>query len=1327
MIQTSLAISLHLPYTTLHEMQEKDGVGFARTMPHVLPTIHNNQQLFSDHYLDETLPQRQDWQDLLLEATPVMSELTSLFQHYIPSDKEAQLERDVVRPILNLLGHTFEVQPSLTTPDGTKVPDYVFYRDQNAVNANKGKRLDDTLLQSGAFAVGDAKYWDCPLDIAIKYKGGDPFTNKNPSYQIAFYIQHSGLDWGILTNGRKWRLYHKTTAHKLDHYYEVDLLASLESGNINNFLYFYAFFRRTAFDQHTLSINAILKESIDYAQGIGESLKVQVYDALRLIAQGFLDYPLNALTPDNPDTLKQVYDNALILLYRLLFVLYAEARDLLSLQSSNLYRAYYSLASTKEQIAEHLDTGIVYRSNSAILSSKLKQLFDYINMGDPPLYISTFNGGLFDPERHSFLERYKVSDERMQLALDMLTRIDKHFIDYRDLSVRNLGTIYEGLLEYHLAPSSQQVGWSITLLSNDSGERKATGSYYTPDYIVKYIVEQTIGPRLQTVVAQATDEEAQVQAILTLKVLDPSMGSGHFLVEATEYIARFLAESNIQKTNAGRDLAYWKRRVVQSCIYGVDLNPLAVELAKLSLWLSTVAKDRPLSFLDHHLRTGNALIGARLSDITTATNGNGTSKKKKTPKEQLSLFDDDIFRQNITTAVDLMWLVKDSPAQTVEQVKEQEHLYTTMREGLVDKYGQLANLITATSYGVSVDPTLWKPLVDFATGRITIAPPQFKQWLDAARDIAAQRRFFHWELEFPEVFFEKYGQAKASESGFDVVVGNPPWIRQEAFSADKDALKRLYHVYRGGSDLYTYFVELGNTSLADGGRFGFLVPNKFVRASYGEALREFLSTTVQLERLVDFGDLPIFHDAITYPIIVLTSKPPNGERQDIQVKYTQLKHLDKKGIGPDVESSEILMPPSAFKGADWSLHGEEIQAIVEKTRALGTPLGEYVNDEIFYGIKTGFNEAFVIDKYTRDKLINEDIESANIIKPFVVGRDVKKYRVDDQQRYIILTKIGTPIKEYPAIFAHLQKYQAQLEIRSDKGPNWWELRACDYYDAFEHPKIIFPDIAIGCQFALDRDGMYSTNTTYILPIDESQEYLVPLLNSSLVEFFFKTISALLRGGYLRFFTQYVTQIPIRRIMFTTLSDERRALTEKGIALYKIKRHRELLDLVTACLANEPEQSDVVHDLLIYLAEQMLDFNKQRQEVVGNFLIALEVEISPMDLQRIGRLWTPPTVKSVDEEELDKKQLEVREVLGSLATQVLELREDIGLLNEEQWKWLLKRRLVKPDLVSLVKIYRKFQPSIAELDLHIRVTNKLIDRIVYRLYKLTPEEIAVVEG
>ncbi|HEY6542430.1 MAG TPA: DNA methyltransferase, partial [Ktedonobacteraceae bacterium] len=593
---------------------------------------HHNQQVFSDYYLDELLPQRQDWQELVAEAEPVRQELAAIFARYRPGDKEAQAEHDFIRPVLKALGHTFEVQASLATPDGTKQPDYIFYRDTEALNANKGKKLTDSLLQGGAFAVGDAKYWDCPLDTAIRNRGGDPFTNKNPSYQIAFYIQHSGLAWGILTNGRLWRLYHASTAHKLDHFYEVDLPALLVSAEAQDFLYFYAFFRRAAFAAHPLGVAEILRESIEYALGVSNSLKDQVYTALRHVAQGFLDFAPNRLLPDDPATLKDIYNSSLIMLYRLLFVLYAEARDLLPIQSSDLYRERYSLRFIAHDIVRDLDASGVLLSDSTFIYHVLQKLFSYINAGSPPLKISTFNGGLFDPQRASniFLETHQISDARLQQAIDMLTRTtnngsgERHFIDYRDLSVRNLGSIYEGLLEYHLENTLDQDGWTIDLL-NDKGERKATGSYYTPDYIVKYIVDATLGPALAKAVQGVESEKARIEAVLALKVLDPSMGSGHFLVEATEYIARFLVELNAHPETSTRDvdLAYWKWRVVQSCIYGVELNPLAVELAKLSLWLSTVARDRPLSFLDHHLRTGNALIGARLANLTYARNGNG--------------------------------------------------------------------------------------------------------------------------------------------------------------------------------------------------------------------------------------------------------------------------------------------------------------------------------------------------------------------------------------------------------------------------------------------------------------------------------------------------------------------------------------------------------------------------------------------------------------------------------------------------------------------------------------------------------------------------------
>ena len=643
------------------------------SVPTVMP--HNNRQLFSDHYLNITLPQQQDWQELVALAKPLMEHIGRIYNAYVPSDNEAQLEEDVVRPVFKALGHTFEVQAPLVTADGTKRPDYVFYRDVGALAANKNKTLTDELLGS-AFAIGDAKAWERPLDkVESRHsKGGDALSNKNPSYQIAFYVRQSGVEWGILTNGRLWRLYHKDTADKLDRYYEVDLPALLKSGDVGRFLYFYAFFRRQAFEFGPLSLVSFLQASVNSAQAIGDTVKRQVYDALRHLAQGFLDYKGNALTPDSA-TLKEIYDNALIVLYRLLFILYAEARDLLPVRESEQYRDTYSLQAMKEGIARDLDGGRRLLPTSARLWPTLTDLFDIIDAGSPPLKVATFNGGLFDQERHPFLVRYTVGDAHLQQAIDKLTRVGKQFVDYRDLAERHLGTIYEGLLEYRLLSDNSEEGWTVVLL-NDKGERHATGSYYTPDYIVKYMVDVTLGPLLRAAVEGVESDADKVARVLAINVLDTAMGSGHFLVEATDYIARFLVSLGVEESESGgeEDLAYWRRRVAQSCIYGVDLNPLAVDLAKLSLWLNTVAKDRPLSFLDHHLRAGNALVGARISELQHLPRGASSSKPKMTSRKtqraitagQLTFFSDDLFQQRMSNAVDSMAQIENNPALTVQ-------------------------------------------------------------------------------------------------------------------------------------------------------------------------------------------------------------------------------------------------------------------------------------------------------------------------------------------------------------------------------------------------------------------------------------------------------------------------------------------------------------------------------------------------------------------------------------------------------------------------------------------------------------------------------------
>ena len=1010
-------------------------------VPDPLPVAaapHNNHQLFSDHYLNYTLPHRADWAALREAAGPVRDKIAALFQDYAPSDNEAQTEDDFIKPVLKALGHDFEVQPALRTPDGTKKPDYVFYRDLPARNANKRKTLTDALPQQGCFAVGDAKYWQRPLDVTLKdkAKSADLFTNKTPGYQIAFYIQHSGVEWGILTNGRLWRLYHRDTAHKLDRFYEVDLPALLHDPDPSAFLYFYAFFHRTAFDAHPLGVSALLRESLDYARGVGDTLKSQVYDALRHLAQGFLDYAPNSLTNDAA-TRKEIYDSALILLYRLLFVLYAEARELLPVRASRAYRDSYSLYALKQTVAADLDMDKALLPTTATLWPRFHALFGIIDKGSPPLQVATFNGGLFDPKRHVFLDTKAVGDAHLQRALDKLARVAGQFVDYRDLSVRHLGTIYEGLLEYHLEPTPATSrdpsllgkgedsalappsltgkgdgglgSWTVALL-NDKGERKASGSYYTPDYIVKYIVEQAVGPMLRLAVANQTDDAARVRAVLAVNVLDPSMGSGHFLVETTEFIARFLIDLALPveaDAHGEPDLLYWKRRVAQSCVYGVDLNPLAVELAKLSLWLTTVAKDRPLSFLDHHLRAGNALVGARLADLQFG-GAKPKAKAKAAAPTQMTMMADDTFRQSLSVAVDFMWLIEGSAAQTVADVKQQEQLYAKLRAGLSTKYSRLANLVTASHFGVAFDRHLWKPLAAYALDEESASHPKFAEWVAEADAKAAALRFFHWELEFPEVYFDKHGKSLGEAAGFDAVVGNPPYVQQEELIPYKPFFTAAYpQVSHGVADLSVYFLGQGLRQLQRDGVISFITSGTFQKLNFGAPLRQHLADHATLVELVEFGEQQVFSDATTYPVILLLRDAPPSPEGTFTLRRPALTSQQFATVG------DVKQPTG---NSPWVFVTKNLQHIMEGW-ADSIPLGKALTEPIYRGITTGLNEAFVVDQGTRDRLIAASTATEDLIKPFVRGEDLHPYYQAHNGLWIIVIPSGWTQKQFKGVMS----------------------------------------------------------------------------------------------------------------------------------------------------------------------------------------------------------------------------------------------------------------------------------------------------------------------
>lgn len=1168
-----------------------------------LPEAVNNQSLFSDYYLTDLVREDEFLRSSAKDAQLVWLAVTSVYdrvKNQLPTSNEDQVEQLFIRPVLDALGYrgAYAVQPGVPSPEGHRRPDYAFFANPDDLAAAEATAKGKTEYFAKALAVGDAKAWDRSLDRRRK-GAGDAFTNANPSYQIDHYLRATDRKWGIVTNGRRWRLYHRDSSYRMNVFYEVDLVGLLQ-GYSEDFLYFFAFFRKEAL--LTGFLDRVLSGSRDYATKLGDELKENVYEALRLLAEGLLKCPDNGIAGADLDAIRE---NTFVLIYRILFLFYAEDRGLLPLENRD-YRESYSMRGIAKEIAQRLDEGHALSPTAYGLWSKLSELSRIVNDGDSWLGVPPYNGGLFDPGKHPLLARWKAGDHHIARAVDQLARAKaagrtgRGPVSYRDLDIRDLGSIYEGLLEHRLRvatedtavvreknrevfTSHEQLGNRRALrgylagevyLETDKGERKGTGSYYTPDYIVQYIVEHTLGPLIEEKKQKIGDERKKLEEefkkarsqnrdhyakqrseldgrfideILSLRVLDPAMGSGHFLVGAMDYLARALIESlgGAPEESDEDDVRWARREVVERCLYGVDLNPLAVELAKLSLWIYTAAKDRPLSFLDHHLRVGNSLIGAWVKDLGSLPAKGKKGKAAPIDAHTVGLFEGKLKERLPVVLGEVMELLR-KPSDRVEDIREKEAIYSRIL-GLLQPFKEVADVWTSTWFGSEMDEGEYEGMLF----KLAEAPPVWdkdvrsQNWFKRAVEEGAHRRFFHWELEFPEVFFDRFGRA-AGSPGFDGVIGNPPYVRQEQLGENKELLKHAFQVYDGVADLYVYFYETAHRLLRPGGRFGMITSNKFMRAGYGKKLRQFLAAQAHLREIIDFGDLPVFPDVSAYPCIVLTMR---GGKSALPTHYLRVVSLDFDSLDNLVQEKAAPLPSGALSGASWQLAAAGEMAILARMEAVSVSLKDWLGDvKINYGIKTGSNEAFFIDEAMRQKLIAEDPNSAEIIKPLVVGEDIKRYEIDYKNRYLIWTYVGVPIDRYPAVFRHLKQFQPQLEKRWDKGDHWWELRPCDYYADFAKPKIVYQDISEHGAFGFDQVGLFVNNTVYFFNVPVP--FVASLLNGRLIEHWFRHVGAEYRGGYLRFFSQYMERVPIRRIVLATPLAERTWLADEARRSYR---------------------------------------------------------------------------------------------------------------------------------------------------------------------------------
>lgn len=1272
-----------------------------------------------------------------------------------------------------------------------------------------------------------------------------------------------GDGWVVMTNGKLWRLYSARAHSRATNYYEIDLeetLASPDPGQA--FRYFWLFFRSISFSLlppagereraelaegvRACFLDRLLDESASYAKALGERLKNRVFEQVfPHFAAGFIQHwrKSTGKTAFNDDELAQVFQGTLTFLYRLLFLLYAEARDLLPARE---VRDYYdaSLQRIKEEIARKAGAVLEeaeakleksYSADSTDLYDALTHLFRSLDRGDPTLNVPVYNGGLFitfdgepplltkddSPELHNavFLARHKIPDRFLALGLDRLARdVDEKtfalaMIDYKSLGVRQLGSIYEGLLEFKLriaaekmavvrgkkgeeiVPYAQAVKQGLKIkasgrgsgrkeqiipkgtvyLTNDRRERKATGSYYTPDYIVKYIVQHTVGPALEAK-CEATRpliREAQqayrraverqrafqkqgmagddpekvahsyrhvVDALFDLRVLDPAMGSGHFLVEAVDFITdrlltflsafpwnpvtaalrqtrqTILEEMQRQGVNVDparlTDVHLLKRHVLKRCIYGVDLNPMAVELAKVSLWLDCFTLGAPLSFLDHHLKCGNSLIGARTEEVRAALDMAAEKDRLEIPL--LAGMMGSQFA-GVMLATDLMRRVGELSDVTAAQVRESREEYRRASDALAP-YRRILDVYTSRWFG-NPDTRLSSPVLDFlrnpkteawlqnpADRNVRLKPDEQKLGEIALR-AAREKRFFHWELEFPEVFFGP-GEASAQQiemkknPGFNAVIGNPPYIRVELLSEEiKNYISSVYsEIAKGRPDLYLFFAYHGTKILQKGGFISLITPGKFTAREHGLELRKYWITENRIRYLLDLSKCAsMFPDAIVYPcIFVVERQVPSEEDQTVVAvaisdcpEQVIKQHTSKAtfssndGFGYSIYQKDLALSPDyAFNLQAEPSH----RLLLSKLQSVSEELETLCDTR--QGIIAGDVSKYVI---SRDQITKLPPRMQRLIKPVISGRHIERYGALESNQFII--------------------YDVEnLVAPREKG-------------IFERPKFVMQDMSDLMEASLDLNNYYCMDTTTLGFVRNGFAYklgyILSVLNSKIIHFFMNESfsGAQIRGGYLRFRPQFVERIPVRKINFTTPEPRHTSLTQEAKELVSSEDTYGLLTFTAQRLSAQPEESDVVHDLLAFLAQKMIEMNKQKQSEMKRYLGWLE-----------GNLKIQPDKKGNTGLEALTGKSQLRNYLGDYQKGEAELSfdelQDILFKNRNR----LGVSLNDPRFTArLQEEYEKSLAVLLPIKEKLRWTDNLIDQIVYRLYGLTEEEIAVVEG
>ncbi len=753
------------------------------------------------------------------------------------------------------------------------------------------------------------------------------------------------------------------------------------------------------------------------------------------------------------------------------------------------------------------------------------------------------NGGLFEARPNDLYKNSKLSfpknyfDDLFGFLSAYNFTTDESTSQFQQVAIdpEMLGRIFENLLAEITEETGEQA-------------RKAKGAFYTPREIVDYMCKESLKEYLKTKLPEDTyrdqrlyqlidapDKDFQDQdhnwrrdwkpykdAIITalddLKVLDPACGSGAFPIGMLQLLVRVY-----ERLEPRFDGYKAKLQIIEKNIYGVDIEPMAVEIARLRTWLSIIVdeesdskKIKPLPNLEFKFVCANSLIGLDKS---------GSNAFGDDPNLESKLRD-----------------IRDAYFNTESLNKKKK---------LRNDYDLLVNT-GPNMFGESEKSLQLKTYRPF--------------------DNESSASFFS-----PEFMF--------GIKTLDIVIANPPYVRQEKFTAIKESLKKQYgNFFNGRADLYTFFIKLGFNLLKENGVFAYITSNKFFVRGYGSTTRALLTKDVLLKKIINFGELPVFQASVDSAIIIATKTLPNNDQR---FDFAQAKDADdiyNLDNFFNIKKEGILI--GELGEEEWSLQNVEKLKLLQKLKSNKTGLEAFYGKKIFAGIKTGYDEAFVIDELTKKQLIEKDPKSGTLLKPWLRGKDVRKWKVSYKKLYIIYIPLNkVSIDDYPAIKEHLLIFKARLEKRATK-QNWYEIQQPQerFTALFDMPKIIYPDCAKEMRASYDDTGSYGTMAMYFLPFNP---LIMGILNSKLFDWMarmsFATFGDPWNGGRIIFKSIYMSKIPIPN-------------TDNEIASLIIEK-------VESVIKNQNENNDqIVKKLESEIDELVLDLyglNDEEKEIIRN--------------------------------------------------------------------------------------------------------------------------------